>query len=334
MSTPYLPPDPAAPPGAAGAAPGAVPSASLDRPRRVAIVIGAGGVKCAAALGMYRALTNAGIGVNLVVGCSAGAMFGAVAAFEFDPERGVALARQLWTRDLTGRPDRLAWLRALAPGTLGFNERWALRRDDAVRRNLREAFGTRRLEEARIPFFITATDLMTGAQTVLSRGSLVDAIRASISMPFVFQPWRVDGRDLIDGYMSDPLPVGVAIREGADVIVAMGFEAPYQTRISTPGRLAFQMSSIMTNNLMRAAFAFHGVAHHSEVIPIVPRFEQRVGLFDTDKIPYLVDAGERATAEQIPYLRRLLAAPPARPAAALTAAGPPAAADGARVATA
>jgi NTE family protein len=321
MPTPH--PDASGAPS--GASPGAVPSSSLARPRRVALVVGAGGVKCAAAIGMYRALTNAGIGVSLVVGCSAGALFAALVAFEFDPERGVALARQLWTRDLTGRPDRLAWLRALAPGALGFDERWALRRDDAILRNVREAFGTRRLEEARIPFFVTATDLMTGDQAVLARGSLVDAIRASIAMPFVFAPHRVDGRYLIDGYMSDPMPVGVAIREGADVIVAMGFEASYQKRISTPARLAYQMSSIMSNNLMRASYAFHGAAHHGEVIPIIPRFEQRVGLFDTDKIPYLVDAGERATAEQLPYLRRLLAAPPARPAAAPNA-DPPGAA--------
>ena len=52
--------------------------------------------------------------------------------------------------------------------------------------------------------------------------------------------------------------------EGADVIIAMGFESPYQSRVSSVGRFAFQMSSIMTNNLLRASFAFHGLAHHGD----------------------------------------------------------------------
>ena len=73
----------------------------------------------------------------------------------------------------------------------------------------------------------------------------------------------------------------------------------------------------MTNNLLRASFAFHGLAHHSEVIPVLPRFTERIRLFDTHKIPYIVDEGERAMAEQMPYLRRLLDAAPPRVAAAL-----------------
>jgi len=102
--------------------------------------------------------------------------------------------------------------------------------------------------------------------------------------------------------------VGVAMREGANVIVAVGFESPYQTRISSAGRFAFQLSSIMTNNLLKASFAFHGLAHHSEVIAVIPRFEQRIRLFDTEKMPYIIEEGAQAMSEQVPYLRRLLAA--------------------------
>src|SRR6185436_12468849 len=108
------------------------------------------------------------------------------------------------------------------------------------------------------------------------------------------------------GFMSDPLPVGVAIKEGADIIIAMGFESPYESRIDSPARFAFELSSVMNNNLLKSNFAFHNLAHHSEVIPIVPRFSQRIHLFDTEKIPLIVEEGERAAEEQLPYLRRLL----------------------------
>lgn len=139
----------------------------------------------------------------------------------------------------------------------------------------------------------------------MSHGSVVEAVRASIAMPFIFKPWRIGGRLLVDGFLSDPLPVGVAMREGADVIIAMGFESQPQSRISTVGRFAFQYSTIMNNNLLKSRFAFHNLAHHSEIIPVIPEFRERIRLFDTGKIPYIMEEGERAMEAQLPYLHRL-----------------------------
>jgi NTE family protein len=172
----------------------------------------------------------------------------------------------------------------------------------------RAAFGERRLEDAKIPLYVTATDFETGDQVVMARGSLVDALRGSIAIPYLFKAHRVDGKLLVDGYLSDPMPVGVAIREGANVILAMGFESPFQENIDSMMRYTFQISSIMSNNLLKSNFAFHQLAHHSEVIPILPKFNQRIRLFDTDKIPYIIEEGRRAAEEQMPYLKELLAA--------------------------
>jgi NTE family protein len=63
----------------------------------------------------------------------------------------------------------------------------------------------------------------------------------------------------------------------------------------------------MSNNLLKSRFAFHSLAHHSEVIAIIPEFRERVRLFDTGKIGYIIDEGQRAAEEQLPYLRQLLA---------------------------
>ena len=177
---------------------------------------------------------------------------------------------------------------------------------------LHDAFGDMRIEDMDIPLYLTATSFEDGAQAVFSRGSVVDAIRASIAVPFLFSPWKIDGKLYMDGYMSDPLPVGVAIKEGAHVIVAMGFESPYQERITSAGRFAFQVSAILSNNLLKSQFAFHGLAHHAEIISIMPEFKQRIRLFDTDKIPYIIEEGENAAREQLPYLLRVLDAQPAR----------------------
>jgi NTE family protein len=277
--------------------------------RRVALVIGSGSVKCAAALGLQRVLRREGIGVDMVVGCSGGSIYAAFLAAGFDTEDAVRLTQELWTRKITEQRDTLSLLRALFPRLFGFTEDFGMKRDTLILGRLRRVFGDRRIEGLPIRLFLTATDFHTGEQAVLSEGRLVDGIRASIAIPFIFRPWKIGDRLLIDGFMSDPLPVGVAIREGADVIVAMGFESPYQTSIRSPSRFSFQLSSIMTNNLLRSRFAFHNLAHHAEVIPVIPQFSQRIHLFDTEKIPMIIEEGERAAEEQIPYLRRLLAAP-------------------------
>ena len=277
--------------------------------RRVALVIGSGSVKCAAALGLQRVLRREGIGVDMVVGCSGGSIYAAFLAAGFDTEDAVRLTKELWTREITNQRDTLSLVRALFPRLLGFTEDFGLKRDTLIMRRLRHVFGERRVDGLQTRLYLTATDFHTGEQVVLSDGLLVDGIRASIAIPFIFRPWKIGERLLIDGFMSDPLPVGVAIREGADVIVAMGFESPYQGTVNSPARFSFQLSSIMTNNLLRSRFAFHNLAHHAEVIPVIPQFSQRIRLFDTEKIPMIIEEGERAAEEQLPYLRRLLAAP-------------------------
>jgi NTE family protein len=275
----------------------------------VAVVIGSGSVKCAAAIGLKNVLDREGIRVDRVVGCSGGSIYAATFALGWDAARTREATLRLWTREATNLKNRRSLLSVIFPRLFGFSEQFGMRSDRLVMKGLREAFGDTRIEDTKIPLHLTATDFRTGEQVVLTSGSLVEAIRASIGIPFIFPPVPVGDQLLVDGFLSDPLPVGVAIREGADVILAMGFEAPYQAKINTLGRYAFQYSSIMSNNLLKSNFAFHNLAHHAEIIPMIPRFSERIRLFDTDKIPYIIAEGERTAEQELPYLKRLLAQP-------------------------
>jgi NTE family protein len=279
--------------------------------KRLAVVIGAGSVKCAAAIGLTHVLAREGIPIDLLVGCSAGSIFAAHTAVGHRSDATARVAEKLWTHDLTAARDNRALLAALMPRMFGFSERFGLRRDTRLMGRLRETFGTARIEELPVPLRVTATDFRSGEQVVFDEGSLVDAIRASISIPFIFRPWDINGRLCVDGFVSDPLPVGVAIEDGADIVLAMGFESAHQEHVATPVRFAFQVSSIMTNNLMRSRYALHHLARYSEVIPVIPQFEGHIGLFDAAKIPYIIEEGERATEAILPRLREMLAEPPA-----------------------
>ena len=276
--------------------------------RRVALVIGAGSVKCAAALGLLKVLDREGIAIDMVVGCSGGSLYAAFIALGVDVAAAEEMTRRLWTRELTKRRHYPSLLRAILPQLFPFRESFGLVDDRLILERLETAFGKHTFEDARIPLYLTATDFHSGEQKVFSSGRIVDAIRASIAIPYVFQPWPLDGHLYVDGFLTDPMPVGVAIKHGADVIVTLGFESAYQRRTTSVLRFAFQLSSIMSNNLLRANYAFHNLAHHTEILPIIPQFRESIHLFDTDKIPYVIEEGERAAEQQLPYLRRLLAA--------------------------
>ena len=273
---------------------------------RVALVIGSGSVKCAAALGLMKVLERENIAVDLVVGCSGGAIYAALIALGWPVEKATEATLRMWTHEVTAKRSVKAMLQLFLPLIFKFNETFGLIDDSRINRGLRTGFDGATFAQTRIPLFVTATDLYNGEQVVMSEGCVAEAIRASISIPYIFPPHKLNGRFLVDGYQSDPLPIGVAIKEGADIIIAMGFESPYQERITSLMRYNFQISSVISNNLLKTNFAFHNLAHHSEIIPVLPEFKYHIKLFDTDKLPYVIEEGERAAERQMPYLKGLL----------------------------
>jgi NTE family protein len=278
------------------------------RRRKVALVIGAGAIRCAASLGVQQVLRREGIELDLAVGCSGGAIYAAFAALGVSPEDAQDLTRRIWQPRLTRRRNRRAALQVLFPRFFPFDERFGLLDDRPILAALEEGFGDRTFADARVPLSLVATDYHSGEKVVLTSGRLVDAIRASIAIPFAFPAWKVGDRYLLDGSQSDPLPVDVAMRAGASVILAVGFPGPTRARVRDVTRYAAQITTIMGNHLLEATHGFHALAHHDEVLPLMPELPERIGAFDTTKVALLVGEGARAMEERLPYLCRLLEA--------------------------
>jgi NTE family protein len=284
-----------------------------ERPR-VALVVGSGGMKCAAAVGLWKVLEREGIPLDLVVGCSGGSIYTAAMALGMPTSEAERHTLVMWD-GLFERWSYRALLHNLFSRWTGFDERRAGLVDDrAVASVMRALYGDATFEDTRIPLRIAATDLHTGERVEISSGRVADAVRASISLPVVLRPWLVDGRVLVDGGASDPLPVSIAIREGADIILAMGFETPPKDRLTSILGVASQTSSIAVNHLLRATYAFYSAVHHAEIVPIMPTFDQKIGLGDTHLLPYIMEEGARAMEAELPYLHRILAAGTARAA--------------------
>ena len=278
---------------------------AAGEPPRLGLVIGSGSVKCAAALGLWKVLERNDIHLDMVVGCSGGSIFATGIAFGDAVTSIEQSTLALWTEDLMS--GYASSLKAAMSGEARFTERSGLVDASAAEARIASIYGDRTFEQARIPLSIVATDFMTGEPVVLSHGPVMDAIRASIAIPMVFPPYELDGRLLIDGAVANPLPVDVAIKEGCGVILAMGFELPYRTRMRSFNAVQSHLSAVYINNILRATSSFYNLAHHAEIIPILPSFDHEFGNFETAQLPYIIECGEQEAEGQVGYLKRLLA---------------------------
>jgi NTE family protein len=160
--------------------------------------------------------------------------------------------------------------------------------------------------DLRLPFKVVATELLSGEKVTISKGSVFDAVRASVAIPIIFPPWEVNGRLLIDGAASDPLPIDVAIQDGADIIIAMGFTLDYRSRFRSMTAVQEHLNSIYMNNILTSTYSFYNLAHHAEIFPIIPEFDGSVSMFDVEKIADVVARGEQAARKQLPHIKKLL----------------------------
>ncbi len=283
----------------------------MRRKRRVAVVVGSGGIKCAASLGLWQVLQQEGIEISMAVGSSGGSIYAAMMGLGYDAAFAEAMTVKLWTPDLMS--GYTSQLRAVQSGATPFTERSGLADGQRLAERLHEAFGDRTFAEAVSPLYIVSTDLYSGEVVTHTSGRVVDAIRASIAIPQLFPPQELGDRLLVDGAVSNPLPVDVAVKEGAEIVLAMGFEVPTRRRMRSYAAVTAHFNSVYQNNMLRTTFAFANLAHHGELIPILPHFTHPIGTFDSDQVPYLIEAGRSETEAALPYIRRLLAEPAALP---------------------
>ena len=276
----------------------------------LALVLGSGGVRSVAALGIADVLVNAGLEPDLVVGCSSGALFGACIAMGMTGELGLEAATRLWSAELTQQKRWRSYLELVAPRLMGFDAGFALRDSALIRSRVQRAFGDAQLEDLAIPLRVAATDAATGESVVLNHGRVTDAVCASMALPLIFPSVQIDGRRLSDGVVSDPLPVSAA--RDADAIITLGFRGAMPRRIDRPSRLVAQVTTAMINNLQQARIDAARAAGQ-RLFEIELEIDRRIGLWDTAAMRRIFEIGRNETDRQLPAIRRLLDAPPKAP---------------------
>lgn len=278
-------------------------------PPRLALVLGSGGVRSIAAVGVAEVLAAEGLRPDLIVGCSSGALFGATLALGMTSREALEAAVSLWSAELTQQRRWRAYAQLLAPKWFGFDAGFALRDDRRIAQRIRRAFGDWRLEDLPIPLRIVATEARSGERVVLRHGALTQALRASVAVPLVFPSVEVDGRRLVDGVMSDPLPIAVA--SDAAMVITLGFKGAMPRRIDRASRLVAQASTTLINNLQQARIDAARNAGQ-RVFELELALDRHVGLWETPAMPYLYEAGRRAARVQLAQIVALACQPSPR----------------------
>ena len=181
----------------------------------VSLVLGSGGARGYAHIGVIEELLAQGYEIRSISGASMGALIGGVyAAGKLDGYRD-------WVRELQ-KFDVLRMLDWTFSGG-------GLIKGDRIVDKLRELIGEMNIEDLPIPYTAVAVDLQAQREVWFSRGSLFDAIRASIAIPTVFRPHRYEGRMLVDGGLLNPVPITPTLRDLTDCTIAVDLNAPAET---------------------------------------------------------------------------------------------------------
>ena len=250
-----------------------------------AFVLSGGGNLGAVQAGQVRALIEAGVRPDLVIGSSVGAINGAFVASSAD-EAGCRELCALWSN--VRRTDVFPTPPLTGLGGF-FGRRDHVISDSGLRTLLRRHLRFRDLEHAPIPLHVVTCELRSGEEVLLSSGDAIDAICASAAIPGVFPPVTIDGRVLVDGGVANNAPISHAIDLGADIVWVLpcGYACALPEAPKRVAGIVMQAISILVHQRLSVDVRRYHGTHDVRVLPtlcplnVVPTdFRQSVRLMD------------------------------------------------------
>ncbi len=204
--------------------------------KKVALVLSSGSSRGMAHVGAIRALLENNYQITSIAGTSMGAIIGGMYA------AGKLNEIEQWCLSLDRR--HILQLIDFAPTNN------SLVKGDKIVSELEAIIPNVRIEDLPIPLTIVATDVNTGKEVLFEKGLLIDAIRASMSLPLFFRPIKHEKNLLVDGGLSNPLPLNRVKRTDGDILVSVNVSAPEQPHIKRPKTLAEREQETFLSRLL------------------------------------------------------------------------------------
>ncbi len=297
-------------------------AASNGQRPKVGLVLGGGGAAGIAHVGVLKVLEENGIPIDMIAGTSMGAIVGSLYASGYRADELEKVVKSLdWADLFQDGQERSVQTFQQKQENAGFFNTFelgvkdkALKLPDGLvngqklifelRRLLERSAGINDFDRLPIPFRAVATDIETGEAVILSKGNLPTAVRASMSIPGLFSPVMIDNRLLVDGFVSNNVPVDVAQQMGADILIVVSI--PYyfdkKEKLNSVLAVTFQSMQFLTaKNSLPQLKNLH--APHIVLEPVL----KDIGSLDFGKGEAAIPIGEAAAREQLAGLKRIVA---------------------------
>jgi len=261
----------------------------MKKKKTIGLVLGSGGVKGYAHVGVLKVLEREGIKIDYISGASAGAIVGALYSMCQDIDRVEKI---------------LTDLNSMKTSLWDFSFKGGLIKGNKIFNFLEEKLEGKHFKDLNIPFCAIATDYRTSEEVRIKKGNVALAVRASMSIPFIFDLVKCKNRELCDGGLASPVPIQAVKDMGADIVIAVRIEDRLgKKKKHDPYSMAMRSMKIMQHNLSRYEIS------KSDIL-IDPYFED-FGLLGIQKITkgrYLeiIKKGESEMEQSIPLLKELL----------------------------
>ena len=264
----------------AGCAPKEIPPPQMKPPAKIALVLGAGASRGFTHIGAIKILEANRVPIHLIVGTSAGSFVGCLYAYGFNAFQLQSLSFSMEKGDIVDLtlPDK------------GFIK------GEKLESYVNHLVNNTPIEKMRIPFYAVTTDIQSGEEVVFASGNTGMAVRASCSIPGIFQPVKIGEKYYVDGGLVSPVAVDYARKMGADLVIAVDISAiannaPPQTTMETIMQsVVIMYSKISQNQLSRADVVIRPQVSH-------------IGSTDFSKRHEAVLEGEKAAQEAMPQIK-------------------------------
>lgn len=258
--------------------------------KKIGLVLGGGGARGLAHIGVLKVLLENDIRIDCVVGCSIGAIIGAYYAIHGEIgsledlvlsfDKKIKIFREFID---FGRPGK------------------TILRGRKIEAYLRKhLIKGKRFRDLEVPLFIVATDFLSGEEKVFVKNDLLRPIMASISVPGIFPPVKIGGRFYMDGGVANPTPVNIAAAAACDLAIVVDFMAKKEIIENDPSLVSVLLH---TYELMRTQAFKHNKARYSgDTVLIQPVARKTIDSFKFADVEKFIRAGEEAARKALPRL--------------------------------
>ncbi len=261
---------------------------------KIAVVLGTGGIKAMAGLALFEFFEEQQLPIDLMVGCSGGALVCAIMGMGCSPGEAREMGLGKLEKSLFSKLDYRSLLGIFNSRLGTFDRTSGIIKPHKWQKGLREYFGDKRLEQLRPRTLIQTTDVATGEGVILTKGPVADAVYASCAFFPAFPPARIDGRYLGDGIYSAPVPVMEATKRNMDIIIALDFKEKVTTEPKGFFSCFYRHIDNTMRTLTRSQMFLSIELHHHEIVIVEVNFDRTINPWDVHLLPAIIEAGQKA----------------------------------------